>query len=189
MDVAYIIGEFITIGTMAFAFSMDSFSFGMGMGVLHLTIRRMGFISLLTGFFHTIMPLIGMGIGKMLSVHFGEVAIIAGGILITIIGISMIHSSFQFNRRTPAILPYGIGSLIFPLTVSVDSLSAGLSLGMFGARVIVTIAMFGIISTILTMGGLLLGRKFHRVFGGYSVAIGGVILFAFGVKMIVPYVV
>lgn len=188
MDVTYIIGELVTIGAMAIAFSMDSFSLGLGMGMLYIRLKRMALISLLSGLFHMIMPLIGMAIGKVLSVHFGDIAIIAGGILLIVIGISMIRSAFQFKKSASVIMPYGIGLLIFPLTVSVDSISAGLSLGMFGARVVVTVLLFGFISTMLTMVGLLLGRKFHNVVGGYSIAIGGIILLAFGVKMVVPYV-
>lgn len=187
MDVAYVIGELITIGAMAFAFSMDSFSLGLGMGMLNLRIKRIALISMLSGLFHMIMPLIGMSIGKVLTTHFGEIAMIAGGILLILIGLTMIRSAFQFNKRMSVIMPYGIGLLLFPVTVSIDSISAGLSLGMFGARVVVTVLLFGCISTMLTMVGLLLGRKFHTFFGGYSVMIGGIILLAFGVKIMIHY--
>ncbi len=188
MDAAYIIGELITIGAMAFAFSMDSFSLGLGMGMLHLRLKRMALLSILSGLFHMFMPLIGIVIGKALSNHFGDIAVIAGGAMLIVIGLSMGRSAFKFDERHSIIMPYGIGLLLFPITVSLDSISAGLSLGIFGARVAATVALFGLMSTVLTMCGLLLGRKIHHFFGRYSIAMGGAILLAFGVKMLIPYV-
>ena len=75
MDVTYVVGELITIGAMAFAFSMDSFSIGLGLGLLSMRMKRMALISTLSGFFHMVMPLIGMIVGQVLSVHFGQITI------------------------------------------------------------------------------------------------------------------
>lgn len=184
MDVTYVVGELITIGAMAFAFSMDSFSIGLGLGLLSMRMKRMALISTLSGFFHMVMPLIGIIVGQVLSVHFGQITILIGGGLLIVVGISMFHSAFQRKERETIIAPYGIGLLLFAFTVSIDSISAGLSLGMFGARVIVTVVLFGVISTVLTMSGLLLGRKFYHIFGRYSLVFGGSILLAFGIKMV-----
>ncbi|PWA11889.1 hypothetical protein DCC39_08870 [Pueribacillus theae] len=182
MDATYIIGELLTLAAMAFALSMDAFSVGLGMGMLQLRLRRIAVISFLTGAFHVVMPLAGMMIGKVLSVHFGNVAVIVGGLLLIFIGGTMIHSSFHDNKDKSFIEPYGIGLIIFCMTVSLDSFSAGLSLGIFGARVLVTVLLFGFASTLLTMTGLLIGKKFQNLFGTYSELIGGSILIAFGIK-------
>lgn len=185
MDAAYVIGELATISTMAFALSMDAFSVGLGIGMMFIRLKRIALISGLTGLFHMMMPFIGITIGKMLTVHFGEFAVIFGGCLLIAIGLSMIRSSFQFEKNLTFISPYGIGLFLFPFSVSIDSISAGLSLGMFGAKTFATVVIFGLVSTVLTMSGLVLARKFHRVFGKYSMALGGIILLTFGVKMIV----
>lgn len=185
MDAAYAIGELVAISTMAFALSMDAFSVSLGIGMMFIRLKRMAFLSGLTGLFHMLMPFIGITIGKMLSHHFGEFAVIFGGCLLIGLGLSMIRSSFQFEKNVTFVSPYGLGLLFFPFSMSIDSMSAGLSLGMFGAKTIVTVAVFGLMSTVMTMSGLVLARKFRRVFGKYSMAFGGIILLTFGVKMIV----
>lgn len=185
MDATYVIGELVTISTMAFALSMDAFSVSLGIGMMYIRLKRMALISSLTGLFHMLMPFIGITIGKVLSHHFGEFAVVFGGCLFLALGLSMIRSSFQFEKKVTFVSPYGFGLFLFPFSVSIDSMSAGLSLGMFGAKTLVTVAIFGLMSTVMTMSGLVLARKFHRVFGKYSMAFGGMILLTFGVKMIV----
>jgi manganese efflux pump family protein len=129
------------------------------------------------------MPLVGMGIGRFLSDQFGTIATYLGGILLLILGIQMIMSSFK-DEDSRMLTPEGAGLYIFALGVSLDSFSVGLSLGIYGARTFVTILMFGVVSMILTWAGLLLGRRVQGWFGSYSEALGGSILFAFGIKLL-----
>ncbi|MGV3488731.1 MAG: manganese efflux pump MntP family protein [Tuberibacillus sp.] len=166
---------------MALALGMDAFSVGMGMGMIDLRLKQIAKIGLTIGLFHVIMPLLGMGIGHVLSDYFGTVAHVAGGILLLLLGAQMIFSSFQQEDST--LRPVGFGLILFALSVSLDSFSVGLSLGIFGARVLVTIMMFGLVSMFLTWAGLLVGRKFQHLFGPYSEVLGGCILFAFGIKL------
>ena len=187
MDATYVIGELIALGTMAVALSMDAFSVGLGMGMYRLRLKHITLIGVTIGFFHMMMPLFGMVIGKLLSVHFGKAATIVGGLLLLFLGIEMIRSSFHSKRDRQQIAPFGVGLFFFSLSVSLDSFSVGLSLGIFGARVVVTLILFGIASTVLTWLGLLLGRKFRSLLGNYSEAFGGCILFAFGLKLLLPF--
>jgi manganese efflux pump family protein len=177
-----IIGPLFAILMMAFALGMDAFSVGMGMGMLELRLRQIAKIGLTIGLFHVMMPLLGMGIGHLLSDYFGSVAKMAGGILLLLLGAQMIFSSFQEDDKV--LRPVGFGLVLFSLSVSLDSFSVGLSLGIFGARVFVTIMMFGLVSMFLTWAGLLVGRKFQHLLGSYSEVLGGCILFAFGIKLL-----
>ncbi len=186
MNLATILGEFITLFFMAFALGMDAFSIGLGMGLLGLRLKQIFYIGIIIGLFHIWMPLVGMGIGRYLSDQLGAIATYLGGILLLILGIQMIRSSFkEDDSRT--ITPEGFGLLIFALSVSLDSFSVGLSLGIYGARTVATILMFGIVSMVLTWLGLLLGRKVQGWFGSYSEALGGSILFAFGIKLLFAF--
>jgi manganese efflux pump family protein len=180
-----LIGELITLMLMAFALGMDAFSIGIGMGMLQLRLRQIFYIGLTVGVFHVVMPLFGIVTGKFLSDTFGSFATYAGGILLIVLGIQMFISSFK-EEETRLISPVGFGLLLFALSVSLDSFSVGLTLGIFGARTAVALACFGIAATLLTWTGLLIGRKFQGVLGTYSEALGGSILFAFGIKLLLP---
>ncbi|MCG3055961.1 manganese efflux pump MntP family protein, partial [Escherichia coli] len=108
-----------------------------------------------------------MFIGKLLSDKLGMLATYGGGVLLLILGIQMIYSSFKRDEE-PFIKPVGWGLIIFALSVSLDSFSVGLSLGIFGARTFLTIMIFGVVSMLLTWLGLLLGRRVQGWLGSYS---------------------
>jgi manganese efflux pump family protein len=176
-------GDLITIVIMAFALSMDAFSVGLGMGMVQLRLKQIFKIGLCIGIFHMFMPLIGMFLGKQISEHFGNIAATIGGCLLLLLGIQMIVSSLA-SKKEPFVTPIGFGLLLFAIGVSLDSFSIGLSLGIFGARVVATIILFGMISTALTWSGLLIARRFKSWIGSYGEALGGSILLGFALKLL-----
>ncbi|NSL52097.1 manganese efflux pump MntP [Calidifontibacillus erzurumensis] len=185
MGLSEIIGEVIPLAIMAMALGMDAFSLGLGMGMLRLRLKQVFYIGITIGFFHVIMPLLGIVLGRYISYHFSGIATYIGGFLLLILGLQMVISSFKSENDT-FVTPIGFGLIVFALTVSLDSFSVGLSLGIFGARTAVTIMLFGFFSMVLTWAGLLLGRKVQTWLGSYGEALGGSILFAFGLKLLLP---
>jgi len=178
-----LIGEMIALSMMALALGMDAFSVALGMGLLRLRLRQIFYIGLTIGLFHLFMPLVGMAVGRVLSREFGSIATYAGGVLLLWLGGQMIVTSFR-REDGSSFLPRGAGLLFFAFSVSLDSFSVGLSLGIFGARTMVTIFLFGLFSTVLTWIGLFLGRHFQQWLGAYSEALGGSILLVFGLKLL-----
>ncbi|WP_449538075.1 manganese efflux pump MntP [Ferdinandcohnia sp. Marseille-Q9671] len=185
MDITAVLGEIITLFIMAFALGMDAFSVGLGMGLIQLRLKQIFSIGLTIGFFHMWMPLAGIMIGSLLSDKFGVIATYVGAGLLLFLGLQMIISSFK-DEDKPMITPVGFGLFIFALSVSLDSFSVGLSLGIYGAKTIMVILMFGAVSMVLSWLGLLLGRKVQNWLGTYSEVLGGSILLIFGVKLLFP---
>lgn len=169
---------------MAMALGMDAFSVGLGMGMVQLRLKRICKIGLTIGFFHVVMPLFGMMIGHYLTDLFGTVAVMVGGILLLLLGAQMIYTSIIHQKEELLVPPVGFGLFLFALSVSLDSFSVGLSLGIYGAKVWLTLFLFGVVSTVMTWGGLLLGRRFRHYMGTYSEVLGGCILFVFGLKLL-----
>ncbi|MED4456040.1 manganese efflux pump MntP family protein [Metabacillus fastidiosus] len=185
MNIELLVGEIITLLVMAFALGMDAFSVGLGMGMIKLKLKQIFYIGVTIGVFHVWMPLVGMVIGKFLSHSLGIIATLIGGGLLIFLGIQMIYSSFK-KEEEPLITPVGFGMFIFAISVSLDSFSVGLSLGIYGARTLLTVLLFGIVSMILTWTGLMVGKRFQGWVGKYSETLGGSILLAFGIKLIFP---
>lgn len=178
-------GELLTLSLMAFALGMDAFSVGLGMGMFRLTKRHIFKIGVTIGVFHVWMPLLGMVGGRFLSDQFGAIAGYIGGLLLVLLGIQMIWSSLS-EDETSLITPVGKGLFIFALSVSIDSFSVGLTLGIYGAKTVLVLICFGAAAMALTWTGLLLGRKVQGWLGTYSEALGGSILLAFGIKLLLP---
>jgi manganese efflux pump family protein len=176
-------GELLTLILMAFALGMDAFSVGLGMGMFNLRLRQIFKIGITIGIFHVWMPLLGMIAGKFLSNQFGTIATYIGGGLLLVLGVQMIWSSFK-KEDSSVITPVGFGLMVFAFSVSLDSFSVGLTLGIYQAKTVLVLICFGVAATLLTWMGLLIGRKVQHWLGGYSELLGGSILLAFGLKLL-----
>jgi putative Mn2+ efflux pump MntP len=171
---------------MAIALGMDAFSLGLGIGMRGIRLLDVAKISLVIGAFHILMPLMGMFMGHYVSSLLGSVATVAGGALLVLLGAHMVYSAVRgeavqsFDHRTLW------GLLVFALSVSIDSFSVGVSLGMFSGDLVLTVLSFGVFGLVMSMAGLLLGRNVGNWVGEYGEAIGGVILLVFGIKFLLP---
>ncbi|TMN22008.1 manganese efflux pump [Lentibacillus cibarius] len=179
----YYAGEFVSIMFMAIALGMDAFSVSLGLGMQQLRLKRIAFIGVVIGIFHIIMPFIGILLGQAISGQFGDYTTLIGGLLLFGIGAQMFFSAF--NYESPKLVqPAGMGLLFFALSVSLDSFSVGLSLGMSEVRTVVTLLSFATASMVLTWAGMILGRKVHGLLGVYSEMLGGSILCGFGLYVL-----
>ncbi|MFV8826315.1 manganese efflux pump MntP family protein [Alkalihalobacterium sp. APHAB7] len=170
---------------MATALGMDAFSVALGMGLVGLRYRQMFKIGIVIGGFHIIMPLLGIVTGKLVSNYFGLFATYLGGGLLLFLGLQMSISSLR-NGEGRLMKPVGLGLFVFALSVSLDSFSAGLSLGMLGAKTVIAVAAFGLMSMLLSWAGLVMGSRFKGIIGSYGELLGGLILIGFGVKLLLP---
>lgn len=172
---------------MGFALGMDAFSLAIGMGMLGLRYKHIFKIGIMIGIFHVIMPFLGIIIGKFLTQYFGMVAVMIGGILLIGLGFQMIYTAlFSEDHNERFLQPEGFGLILFALSVSVDSFSVGLSLGMIGTKTIVTLLSFGLMSMALSWLGLIIGKKVQGYIGAYGELLGGCILLGFGLKLLWP---
>lgn len=178
MNAVHIIDHY-TLIMMAFAVGLDAFSVSLGLGMKFFRLRHIFFIGCLFGFPHMLFPLFGLFIGKKLSIKIGHYAMIVGSLLLIFIGLQMFFSAFNYQAKSFAI-PTNSHLLFLSLTVSLDSFPIGLSLGLSGAKVLITLIFFGMSSTILTWVGLLIGRKVHNYLGAYSEMFGGSVLCGLG---------
>ncbi|WP_340026197.1 manganese efflux pump [Paenibacillus sp. FSL K6-1096] len=179
-------GEIVTVAIMAVALGMDAFSLGVGIGMKGIRLLHVLQLSLLIAFFHVLMPLLGLFTGSYVGHLLGQVTTFAAGGLLVLLGGHMVFNSFregdgasrQMDHRT------GWGMLLIALSVSVDSFSVGVSLGMFVSNIVLTVLAFGACGGFMAITGLLLGRRVSRGLGDYGEALGGAILLAFGLLFI-----
>lgn len=178
-------GQLITIIVMAIALGMDAFSLGIGIGLRGIRIWDIMKISLVIGLFHVIMPLMGMFMGQYFGLLLGNVATITGGVLLVLLGAHMIFSSVKGPEMRAFDHSTYWGLLVFALSVSIDSMSVGVSLGLFATDLVFTVLMFGLFGGAMSVFGLLLGQRAGNWIGEYGEALGGVILLAFGIRFLI----
>jgi len=183
-DVSAHVGQLVTILIMAVALGLDAFSLGIGIGMKGIRLRDVLKISTVTALFHVIMPLIGMVTGKYVSALLGDITTYAAGGLLILLGGHMIWNAFREGDTKLVDHRTMLGVTLFSFSVSIDSFSVGVSLGMFSSNVLLTVLAFGICGGVMSIMGLLLGRRVSQNLGDYGEAVGGAILLAFGLLFI-----
>ncbi|WP_124728501.1 manganese efflux pump MntP family protein [Staphylospora marina] len=180
-------GQLITMSLIAVALGMDAFSLGIGLGMKRLSPWMMTRLSLSIGAFHVLMPLAGILLGQWLSSVMREIAAALGGAMLCLLGVGMLLQVFrgepEEKERSVSVSSWA-GVLLFSVSVSLDSLSAGLSLGLFSADLAMAILLFGCAGSIMAGTGLAVGRFVGSWAGTYGEALGGLILVILGSKFL-----
>lgn len=178
------LGQILTLAIVAFALGMDAFSVGIGLGMKRPSYEKMILFCLLVAFFHTIMPLCGAYIGEYLSVHMKEIASLVGGGMLCFLGGNMVIQSLKDSDDEEVRDETIMGLIIMAMSVSLDSLSAGLSVGLFSADRMLAVLLFGLLGGLLTILGLVIGKSVGSWLGRYGEILGGVILVVLGVTFL-----
>lgn len=160
---------------------MDAFSLAIAYGTNNLKKIKIITISLFVGLFHYFMPSIGSMIGNQFFNNFIKHSNIIVGIIFIILAIEMILSiKEEKNIKIDNIIEI----IIFSLTVSIDSFSVGVALGITKANILLCSIIFSITSLIFTFIGLMIGKYLNKKYGEKSTIIGIIILFIISLKYI-----
>ena len=179
------IDSIITPLLLALVVGFDAFSVCLGIGLQPLRLKKVASIGLSIGFFHMLMPLLGILVGSFLMGWVTHLAELLSGLLLFGIGAYMTIHTFAEERR--ALQPKKITNLtiiMLAFSVSIDSFPVGISLGMFGFRTTLTILLFGGISTLMAWVSLLIGKKVQRNLDRSLAWVGGSILCILGLIII-----
>ena len=164
---------------MAISLSMDAFSLALAYGTLGMNKKYKIFLSIIVGFYHFVMPLIGMFLGEVILSLFKFNYDILVALILGFIGIQMIVDSFKGNDDVYELKLADL--FLFGLAVSIDSLTLGITLPNLGVNKILSPLIFALVSSLFTFVGLSIGNKIEKMLGKIATIIGGVILTLIGI--------
>lgn len=188
-----------TILLVAVILGIDAFSLSLGMS-LGKTSRKFEFkLAGIIGLFHIMMPLLGLNIGLLAGEILGKCAKFLGVLVLFYISGDFIIKGYEQTRT--GVYKISQRAEIFPdnrviaskdwskvfllgLTVSIDALTVGFSLGTFNVSVLLTAVIIGAVAAIMTLLGFYGGRVFSRFIGNYAQILGGVMLLILAFKML-----
>ena len=108
--------------------------------------------------------------------------------LLAFIGGKMIYESFQTDAEKKGGDPTrGWSLIILSIATSIDALAVGLSMAVVGVAVWFPSVIIGIVAGLMTILGMHLGRKLGIKFGQRMELVGGVILIAIGIKILLEH--
>lgn len=170
---------------MSLALGMDAFSLALGLGLQGVTRKTAWKLMVNIAVAHLFMASVGLAAGIALHGILGKLAIWFGAVLLIALGLHMIYSTLFRSTHEKSLDLGHIAIPLFALTVSVDALSVGFSLGLrstaFGVASVVS---FGVFGGLLCGIGLWLGKRANRLTGQYGQLFGAAILIAFGIHFL-----
>ena len=174
----------VTLLLLGFALSLDSFRVSLGLGTLKLSRLRQLQIVIAFGVCDAVAPLLGLLIGKSLLEFIGPWVEHLGPLLLCAYGVYVIYIAQRVTGReagdTDRWMVLGV-----PLSLSLDNLVAGTSLGMIGFPLLISVMIIGVMSALLSLVGLWLGRTAVRLLPVKIELIGGVVLIFIAITFVV----
>jgi putative Mn2+ efflux pump MntP len=167
---------------LGFVLSLDSFRVSLGLGALQLRPVRQVQLVIAFGLCDGLAPLVGLLIGKSLVSYVGWWTEYFGPLALCAYGIYVIYVAKRCSGKEGKEPDRGI-VLGLPLSLSLDNLIAGASLGMVGFPLLLSVAVIGSMSALMSLAGLRLGGlavNFRRIntelLGGVALVLIAVVL-------------
>lgn len=164
---------------IAIGLSMDAFSLALAYGTTKINRQKIITLSIFVGIFHFLMPLLGSLISShLLESLFEKADTLVAGIFF-LLAIEMFLSRKETKKGA---ITNMLSILLFSFTVSIDSFSVGLALGITEKSILISCIIFAITSAIFTLFGLVLGKRLTRKLGIRATYLGIIILILLGLN-------
>jgi len=177
----------IQIVLLSVGLAMDAFAVSLASGFsLKKSYIVWGFIiALFFGGFQTIMPVIGWFGGSLFQKYIEKYDHWVAFGLLFIIGCRMMYEAFLTHPEKKLIQPTNVIVLLgLAIATSIDALAVGLSFSLLHTPILIPAIIIGIITFILSFGGVQVGRKLGLKWGKGAHIVGGIVLILIGLKIL-----
>ncbi len=181
--------EIFSIIIIAIGLSMDSFAVSVinGLTIKELNAKRILLISFSLAFFQALMPLIGWFAGIGIEKHIKEYDHWIAFLLLTFIGVKMIYEGLKKNdaeKDTELKILTLIGQ---SFATSIDAFAVGISFAFLNLSIITPVLIIGLITFVVSIIGLQLGKCFGKKIGKSVEIFGGMVLIGIGLKILIEH--
>jgi manganese efflux pump family protein len=182
--------ELLSVIAIAVGLAMDTFAVSIVTGAaykqLHVrhALRMAGFF----GGFQAFMPVVGYLAGLTVRQYLSNYDHwIACGILAAV-GLKMIYESFKIkeekNTPNPANL---MVVLVLAVATSIDALAVGVTISLITNAIALAVIIIGAVTFGMSFAGVYIGKRFGHFFEGSIEKIGGLVLIALGIKIVIQH--
>lgn len=153
------------------------------LGTMKIPRRQQWVTAILFGLFEAGMPVLGMVVGQDLSAVIGGNAKYIGIGILALVGL---YSLLKRDDDTGEVA-HGLGwkTLVLAAALSLDNLTVGFALGMIELPIAVAALIFGIVSLVMTLIGLEIGRFIGSRVHVNADKLSGVVLLLTAVVMVI----
>ncbi|MGD0710266.1 MAG: manganese efflux pump MntP family protein [Bacteroidales bacterium] len=181
--------EILTIFIAALALSMDAFAVAICFGACAKHKSEVALrVGIYFGLFQGLMPLLGWGVGFLLNDYIHKFDYWVVFILLAGIGFKMIIEAITRKTENRKLNSKNLWVMVsMSVATSIDAFAVGLSFALIKIPIFVTVVTMGIITFLMSYSGVHIGKKLSIKLGNKAEILGGVILIAMGVKVLIEH--
>lgn len=183
--------DLLTLLGLATALAMDAFAVALSAGLTlpQLTRRHLFRFGFHFGLFQALMPVLGWAAGRGLRSTIESYDHWIAFALLATVGLRMCFGALKNSEEDSGSSDptRGWSLIMLSIATSIDALAVGLSLALLGNPIIIPALIIGLVCAILTLAGMLLGRKLGASWGPGVEFVGGLILLAIGTKILIEH--
>ncbi len=185
------IGFVLTSAMLGVGLAMDAFSVSMANGLNEPKMKKSKILGIALTFaiFQMLMPLIGWVCVHTIATHFEMFQIFIPWIALVLlgyIGINMIREAGEECECGECTKLSFVTLMIQGVATSIDALSVGFTISDYGfVMALVCSCIIALVTFVICVSGVIIGKKFGTKLAGKSSVLGGVILIIIGLKIFV----
>jgi putative Mn2+ efflux pump MntP len=140
------------------------------------------------GLFQFLMPVVGWLAGRTVEAYIREVDHWIAFGLLAFVGGKMLWEARRHERTAVAGDPTrGWMLLVLSVATSIDALAVGLSMAFLDVSVWMPSVVIGVVAFAFTAAGVIVGSRVGRSLGRWPEVVGGLVLLAIGLKILVEH--
>lgn len=145
--------------------------------------------SLAFGIFQALMPVLGWLVGQTFVDLIAEYDHWLAFSLLAAVGIRMIWNAFRSgeSHNDNMDISKGLTLLLLSVATSIDALAVGLSFALLEINIAVASLVIGTVAFAFTTFGFIIGHKAGELIGKRAEAIGGAVLIAIGLRVLISH--
>jgi len=182
---------FLSVLVIAIGLSADCFAvaFSGSISMQRITPFQVTRTALSFGLFQAMMPVLGWLVGRTVVDAVASYDHWLAFVLLAFIGGKMIWESFRTEESCPAgtDITKGVTLLTLSVATSIDALAVGLTFAFLEVNITLASITIGVVAFLVTVIGFMAGRKAGKLMGKRAEAIGGLILIAIGLRILLTH--
>lgn len=181
--------KFIELFLIGVSLAMDAFavSVGKGLSVKRVQPRHALSAGLWFGGFQALMPIIGYFLGCSLAHIVERVDHWVAFGLLALIGLNMIRETISGDDEGQD-ADFGFRKMfVMAIATSIDALTVGVSMAFLNVDIWIAATVIGVVTFALSAVGVSLGNRFGAKVGSRAGILGGAVLIALGIKILIEH--
>lgn len=186
---------FLELALIGVGLSMDAFAVSIckGLSMRKVDKKYMLVLAAFFGGFQALMPTLGWFLGSQFQTYITAIDHWIAFVLLTLIGGKMILDVIKEKGENEEVCPDDSVRIdlkeffLLAVATSIDALAVGITFAFLQVKLASSVTIIGCITFCFTIAGVLIGNVFGTKFKDKATILGGVILIAIGVKILLEH--